>query len=57
MSDTPPPASTKNKGKNADKIEEGYAKKAAEARGGEKVSDPSRQLVPLLRPSPARFKR
>ena len=39
MSDTPPPASTKNKGKNADKIEEGYAKKAAEARGGEKVSD------------------
>jgi len=39
MSDTPPPASTKNIGKNADKIEEGYAKKAAEARGGEKVSD------------------
>ena len=40
MSDTPPPpASSKNKSKNADKIEQGYAKKAAEARGGEKVSD------------------
>ena len=40
MSETPPPPTgAKNKGKKTDKIEDGYAKKAAEARGGSKVSD------------------
>ena len=37
MSDTPPPpASTKNKGKNADKIEEGYAKRQQKHEEGRK---------------------
>ena len=40
MSDTPaPPAGMKKKEKDAKKIDDGYAKKAAEARGGGEMSE------------------